>query len=447
MDCEICVESFDDVEPMVLACRCRKTICRFCIIKRLNSTARCPFCDLRWSIRNFIQQCENVTPANHKNQLLKTNDNDQWRRLEEQEKESKTSALGSGELRNYYEQSMEVIIKNAAVRSADQILADEELARLLECQVSEDEAQKRWAVEEEDARLAARLACSSNARSGDINSNSSSSSSNSGSRNSGSSSSSSNSSSSRSSSSTVSSSSKASSSRRQSSKKPADGAEGIMHFLVRGDPDKHSSSNDGSSGGSSSSSSFRNNNNDDSKNSNPSSSSRNNINSTINSSSGSNSSSNNSSNNSSSSSSRSNSNNNSRNDGRNDSSIGNEASTGAGTTIVNENEDYNRRRPTASSSSARPAAKPTDPFNTGMKSRKKTIGSNASSAYTGYTGTAPKRAKANPTADDSDRTDGLPWTCAQCTYSSNAAQYLACEVCFGVRGGGGAATVGRGEGR
>lgn len=119
MECEICFESYDneDRTPLVLACKCRKIMCLSCVLLRLKSTARCPYCSIRWSVRNYVAQCRDGTPSNLLDKLL----------LAFQAKEPEipliraSSVLGSGELRNYYEKFLEENGRKAEEKSAEQV--------------------------------------------------------------------------------------------------------------------------------------------------------------------------------------------------------------------------------------------------------------------------------------------------------------------------------------
>lgn len=127
MECEICFESFDSEErtPLVLACKCRKVMCHCCVTRRLDSTARCPYCDLRWSVRNYISQCKQITPTNMLSQLLDL----QKAKVSETPHTEKYSNLGSGELRRYYEKAKQDIITKATEKAAEQVRLS--IARLI----------------------------------------------------------------------------------------------------------------------------------------------------------------------------------------------------------------------------------------------------------------------------------------------------------------------------
>ena len=119
MECEICFESYDneDRTPLILACKCRKIMCLSCVLLRLKSTARCPYCSIRWSVRNYVTQCRDGTPSNLLEKLV----------LAFQAKEPEipltrsSSVLGSGELRNYYEKFLEDNGRKAEEKSAEQV--------------------------------------------------------------------------------------------------------------------------------------------------------------------------------------------------------------------------------------------------------------------------------------------------------------------------------------
>ena len=75
LKCHICYDYYSDEEngetqPLILSCRCKLTLCRGCIVKRLATTALCPYCEQRWSIRNFIQQCELATPKFYHREIV-----------------------------------------------------------------------------------------------------------------------------------------------------------------------------------------------------------------------------------------------------------------------------------------------------------------------------------------------------------------------------------------
>lgn len=120
MECDICVEQFDnqDRTPLQLACKCSKILCVSCITKRLNSTARCPYCNIRWSIRNFLQQCRGTTPRDMLEKLFDAH----RMRVESQEGHSHNN-LGPGELRQYYEKSLLEARHRAEEESAGQVNA------------------------------------------------------------------------------------------------------------------------------------------------------------------------------------------------------------------------------------------------------------------------------------------------------------------------------------
>ena len=119
MECEICYDSFDndDQRPLVLACKCRKVMCQSCVTRRLDSTARCPYCDIRWSVRNFLAQCREMTPRD----MLETLQAAQQCKEADISHSQQHSALGSGELRTYYEQSVLAVMRKAEEKSAGQV--------------------------------------------------------------------------------------------------------------------------------------------------------------------------------------------------------------------------------------------------------------------------------------------------------------------------------------
>ena len=143
MECEICFELYDneDRTPLVLACKCRKVMCLCCVTRRLDSTARCPYCDIRWSVRSYINQCRQITPSNMLIQLLDL----QKSKGSETPHNEKYSNLGSGELREYYEMSVQNIIRKANENAAEQVpvsvekiigMVDETIDELISCQFS-----------------------------------------------------------------------------------------------------------------------------------------------------------------------------------------------------------------------------------------------------------------------------------------------------------------------
>ena len=113
------------------------------------------FQNQRWSVRNFVQQCELSTPRDYYGEILAkaaTNVNSSPLRLEEN-----LVPLGAGILRDYYLKSLEVVQKDAEARSAEQIHNDNELARQLE-EERQRELLRLRQLEEEDAKLAQSLA-------------------------------------------------------------------------------------------------------------------------------------------------------------------------------------------------------------------------------------------------------------------------------------------------
>ena len=122
MECEICYDSFDsdDRRPLILACKCRKVMCQSCVIRRLDSTARCPYCDIRWSVRNYLSQCKEITPTD----MLETLQGTQQFKEDETSQSQHHYTLGCGELRTYYEQSVLAIMRKAEEASADQVNFD-----------------------------------------------------------------------------------------------------------------------------------------------------------------------------------------------------------------------------------------------------------------------------------------------------------------------------------
>lgn len=120
MECEICFDTYDtgDRAPLILACKCRKVMCISCVNRRLDSTARCPYCDIRWSVRNFITQCKDITPPD----ILENLQSIHLAVAVDAPRPEIYSALGSGELRKYYEKSVRDIMLKAEEESADQVI-------------------------------------------------------------------------------------------------------------------------------------------------------------------------------------------------------------------------------------------------------------------------------------------------------------------------------------
>ena len=119
MECEICYEPYDkeDRKPLTLACKCRKILCESCVTKRLNSTARCPYCGIRWSVRNYLSQCKDLTPQD----VLQTLQQEQQSKDNEISQPQQYYALGSGELRAYYESSVIELMRKVEEKSAEQV--------------------------------------------------------------------------------------------------------------------------------------------------------------------------------------------------------------------------------------------------------------------------------------------------------------------------------------
>lgn len=119
MECEICFEPYDngDRAPLVLACKCQKVMCLSCVLLRLQSTARCPYCSIRWSVRNYVTQCRDGTPSDMLERMLVAFQS----KAPEIPHNRASSVLGSGELRNYYEKFLEENGRKAEEKSAEQV--------------------------------------------------------------------------------------------------------------------------------------------------------------------------------------------------------------------------------------------------------------------------------------------------------------------------------------
>jgi hypothetical protein len=141
LQCTICAEDYDDCErtPLLFACCKGGECCRECLVNHISiGSAKCIICSKR-PTRHFIRECENTTPTNFLDILIKKSKTDL-----ESEPIRRTIALGEGNLMAEYITSREV-------------KGDAEIAHQLSRQLSDQEAKKREAVEKADAEFAARM--------------------------------------------------------------------------------------------------------------------------------------------------------------------------------------------------------------------------------------------------------------------------------------------------
>jgi Zn-finger in Ran binding protein and others len=109
-------------------------------------------------VRNFIAQCTGITPADLLETLMKREEDVS---SEINAYQVQSCPLGSGELRSYYHKCLNDVIRLAEEKSAEQIAADEELARTIASKLEEEaeaERTRKRELEEKDAAMASMIA-------------------------------------------------------------------------------------------------------------------------------------------------------------------------------------------------------------------------------------------------------------------------------------------------
>eukprot|EP01038_Epipyxis_sp_PR26KG_P009202 gene9202-12412_t len=158
MECPICYSTYCETnEPLLTFC-CGRTLCITCIISLLENSSICPWDRIRWTARTAIQRHQLATPKNYLSILSNKIDND------DDFCEPKVSILGSGELREEYEQYQLRVMQENNQNNEErrhQLNNDEQLALLME----EEEEKLRYEknlllskIAEEDFEIALQLA-------------------------------------------------------------------------------------------------------------------------------------------------------------------------------------------------------------------------------------------------------------------------------------------------
>eukprot|EP01035_Chromulina_nebulosa_P036856 gene36856-49711_t len=158
MECPICYTDYDNDNhtPLVTFC-CQNTLCMKCvknISAEISTSSCCPWDKRRWVGRSVLNNFMNSTPPNYFETLRKRKQQESSNRLE---MESNMRVLGSGALREEYEDRMRRERERFELEHREQLLLDQKIASDLEAE-NLDRLRLLQDLEQKDLLVARRIA-------------------------------------------------------------------------------------------------------------------------------------------------------------------------------------------------------------------------------------------------------------------------------------------------